>query len=50
MASSVYGCKKKIESSGKVQIPQALSSDQLSEEAAEEIDGEQPLTDPDRIL
>lgn len=50
MASSVCGCKKKVESTGKVQIPQALSSDQLSEEAAEEIDGEQPLTDPDRIL
>ncbi len=50
LTSSMCGCKKKVEAAGKMQMPAGLHANGLSEEAAEEIDGEQPLTDADRIL
>ena len=51
MASSFCGCKKKVKSTGRMQLSQALSAEKASEETDDAtIDGEQPLTDPDRIL
>lgn len=51
MASSFCGCKKKVKSTGRMQLSQALSAEKASEKTDDAtIDGEQPLTDPDRIL
>ncbi|MBP5417660.1 MAG: hypothetical protein J6Y58_09085 [Clostridiales bacterium] len=50
LASSMCGCKKKVESTGRLLTPQGFATEAEADVDNEENTGEQPLTAADRLL